>query len=302
MSAPLRWAWQRFPALRRAFENKSRDAVLADPRVAAKFYPHQPGETFYLVEPSQPPRDDQELPVPPRELWWSTGAGTTDDVFLSAGRGYIAKMKSILEEAGAPLQSHKRILDFGCAGGIMIRHLRDAAKSGEVWGVDIAGSHILWCERNLSPPFKFATTTSFPHLPFEDNYFDLVYAGSVFTHIADLAEAWLLELKRIVRPGGKLFLTVQDEGTMQLYTSDPNSFVGNRLKAHPQYGYFTKAQYDFFTVDRTPGEGGAGQAQVFYRREFLRRHWSNYLKVVSITPKGYWYQTAVLLEKPAVTA
>lgn len=78
----------------------------------------------------------------------------------------------------------------------MIRWLTKEAKAGEVWGVDIAGSHILWCQQNLPAPFKFATTTSFPHLPFEDNYFDLIYAGSVFTHIADLAESWLLELRQ----------------------------------------------------------------------------------------------------------
>jgi len=46
---------------------------------------------------------------------------------------------------------------------------------------------MLWCQQRMSPLFKFATTTSFPHLPFEDGYFDFVYAGSVFTHITDLA-------------------------------------------------------------------------------------------------------------------
>jgi len=34
------------------------------------------------------------------------------------------------------------------------------------------------------------------HLPFEDSSFDLVYCGSVFTHVSDLADAWFLELRR----------------------------------------------------------------------------------------------------------
>lgn len=84
---------------------------------------------------------------------------------------------------------------------------------------------------------------------------------------------------------------------MGLYLGDADSGIGKRLRAHPSLEVFTKTQFDFFAVDRIPGEGGAGQAQVFYRREYIRRHWGNYLKVVSITPKGYWLQTAVLLEK-----
>ncbi len=296
MDALLRWFWRKFPALGRAFERKARAASLGDPRIAAKFYPYRPDDAFYLMEPSAPRTGDEpELPVPPRELWW--GPESTEQEYFQVGRGYVGKMKAVLEAAGAPLESHRRILDFGCASGIMIRWLRDWTKDGEVWGVDLSGAHVQWCQRHLSPPFKFATTTSFPHLPFEDGTFDLIYAGSVFTHIADLGEAWLMELKRIVRPGGKLFLTINDEESIQLYLANPKSRVGNRLRAHPQFAQMTGASYDFFTVDRTPGEGGSGQAQVFYRRDYLRRHWGNYLKVVSITPQGYWYQTAFLLEK-----
>jgi SAM-dependent methyltransferase len=51
----------------------------------------------------------------------------------------------------------------------------------------------------LNPPLPFA----------EDNSFDLVYAFSVFTHIpAEHQEAWLLEMKRILKPGGFLVCTV----------------------------------------------------------------------------------------------
>lgn len=54
-----------------------------------------------------------------------------------------------------------------------------------------------------TPSFRFVTTTTLPHLPFADGYFHMIHAGSVFTHIADLAEAWLLEIRRVLaRAGG----------------------------------------------------------------------------------------------------
>ena len=90
---------------------------------------------------------------------------------------------------------------------------------------------------------------------------------------------------------------MQDEETIQLYLDDPNNALGQRLHKNPQVPALLKSNYDYFTIDRTPGAGASGETQIFYRREFLRRHWSNYLKVVSVTPKGYYYQTAFLLEK-----
>jgi len=45
-------------------------------------------------------------------------------------------------------------------------------------------------------------------LPFEDSSFDLVYCGSVFTHVSDLADAWFLELRRILRKGGYAYINL----------------------------------------------------------------------------------------------
>jgi hypothetical protein len=41
---------------------------------------------------------------------------------------------------------------------------------------------------------------------------------------------------------------------------------------------------------------GAG-SQVFYDIDFLRQHWGRFLKVLSVTPEAYSYQTALVMEK-----
>jgi len=136
--------------------------------------------------------------IPPQELWM--GYGKTAEEHLSSGEVDISTMLQLLNDSGYGVDRLHRILDWGCGAGRMIRWLKNIATTGEVWGADISSAHIFWCKRYLSPPFNFFTTTTIPHLPFEDRYFDFIYARSVFTHVDDLAEAWLLELRRILQP------------------------------------------------------------------------------------------------------
>ena len=67
-----------------------------------------------------------------------------------------------------------------------------------------------------------------PHLPFEDRSFGLVYCGSLFTHIDDLAEAWLAELHRVLRPGGRLYFSIHDQHSVRILEGegDPAAYAG----------------------------------------------------------------------------
>ena len=110
----------------------------------------------------------------------------------------------------------------------MLRWLEDVADKCEVWGTDISGEHILWCKQNMSPPFHFFITTTNPHLPFPDNYFDVIYAGSVFTHIDDLADTWMLELRRIMKPGGRAYITIHDNHTIRVLSEQNRTLTSRK--------------------------------------------------------------------------
>ena len=161
----------------------------------------------------------------------------------------------------------------------------------------------------------FATTTTFPHLPFEDNTFDLVYCGSVFTHVTDLADAWFLELRRVLRKGGYAYITIQDSSSMETLLS--------RIRERPG-GDGLPAQ-SWVKVDGDPGTSpalleairGAERAvgvsrmkdhamltfstdpysNIFYDTQYLVDKWSRYADVVSVTPAAYGCQTAFLCRK-----
>jgi SAM-dependent methyltransferase len=259
----------------------------ANPGLAAKFYPVAAEAHFFAVGSAHP--QGETVPVPPPELW--EGYGQTPDEFLTGGRKDVESMLGILGEAGYVPAPGQRILDFGCAAARMTRWLADRAAECEIWGVDISAPHIEWCKENLDPPLHFATTTTFPHLPFEDRYFDLVYCGSVFTHISDLADAWLLELKRIVKPRGYLYATIHDRHTIDvLLEGRANESLASMLERYEEERRILSSDFGMFSIGRS-SKGG----QVFYDVDYLARRWGRVLNVVGVWPEAYGYQTAVVL-------
>jgi len=175
----------------------------------------------------------------------------------------------------------------------MLRCLVDVAEHHEVWGVDINAESISWCEANLSPPFHFLTSTTMPSLPFEDQAFGLVYAGSVFTHISELAETWLAELRRITRPGGYLYLTIQDQ-----------SYIESTRADSAEQGWADLVRSSTDVLDRLGRDysmvalGRATKsAMVFHDRDSLARSWGRLLEVVEFVDRAYYHQTAVVLRR-----
>src|SRR5262249_52868085 len=142
------------------------------------------------------------LPIPPPQL--RMGHAADDQQYLLAGESSAKFIREILEREGVSLTSGNSILEWGCAGGRVLRHFVREAERCDFWGVDQHGPSMSWCKENLSPPFKFLTCTAFPYLPFKDGEFTLVYAGSVFTHILHLMDMWLMEFRRILAPAATL--------------------------------------------------------------------------------------------------
>jgi ubiquinone/menaquinone biosynthesis C-methylase UbiE len=276
--------------------------LMHDPRLSGTFYPHRADQDSFILLNTPAKYADRhcfELPIPPQGLWAGYGVRTED--FLNSGKVDVHRMNEILHSSEFRIQDGNRVLDFGCASGRMIRFLADVADRCEVWGVDISARHIIWCQEHLSPPFNFATVTTAPHLPFEDAYFDLIYSGSVFTHIADLADAWLLELKRIIKPGGRLYITIHDKHTIELITNSPERVYSDGLPVEEEFRNlllsfnkkvkFSSLDFYMFTIGRGPS------SQVFYNADHLYQHWGRILKICSVNPEAYGYQTAIVLEK-----
>lgn len=229
--------------------------------------------------------------TPEKNFFMFTGAKPgQEEEYLAAGEKRVSKMRELATDSGFSFDPGNRILEFGCSGGRLIRHLEDLAESCEIWGVDVDASSIYWCKQHLSPPFNFATTTNIPHLPFEDRYFDFIYCGSVFTHIDDLTEAWLLELRRILSPSGRLYITIQDNQSIELlkttYTNVKSLDKG--IKLYDQ----SKNDFAMIVFDRN-----TGNTDTFFDLDYFRKILSPIYEVFSVTKEAFGHQTAVLVQR-----
>ncbi|MBX7043053.1 MAG: class I SAM-dependent methyltransferase [Ignavibacteria bacterium] len=262
-------------------------------RIPVSYLPYSGQSNSYIFRRNQ---EDQEvceygLPVPPKELW--LGYGRNSKEYLYSGKDQVKKMTDILLECNFEAKSAGRILELGCGAGRMLRWLHPMASDNEIYGVDISAEHIFWANRNLKPPFSFATTTIVPHLPFEDNFFGLIFAGSVFTHIDDQVETWLFELARCLKPGGKFYVTIHDMKTIDHLRNTPvfkDSFLSKLLSEDQNYKIHGN-NFDMLVIGRGP------DSQVFFDPSYFYEIASPRFRSLGLWESAYGYQSAVVLEK-----
>ncbi|HYF47621.1 MAG TPA: class I SAM-dependent methyltransferase [Acidimicrobiales bacterium] len=265
----------------------------ASPSVG-RVLPAEPESPTLYVPPADadPEAGPRDRPLPPAAEW-ELEESTDPERYLASGESDVERMRQVLSDHGSALRPGARILDFGCGYGRMIRWLDDEARTGAVWGTDVDAGRVNWCRQHLTPPFDFVTCTTFPFLPFEDGSFDLVYAGSVVPHLGDLADAWLLELRRVLAPGGDLYLTIYDAHSAEVLLRErPSSSLGSALRSVDERTGFAAAGFDVLAVNRQPG-----RAQVFFDRGFIDRVWGRWFEVEAVVQDARDVQSAVLLSK-----
>ena len=107
----------------------------------------------------------------------------------------------------------KRIADIGCGDGIIDLGLVVKAKPAELVGYDLneVDTAQLLAEANAEEgirelPAELSFVKSQPErIPADDDSFDVVVTWSAFEHVAD-PESLLRDIRRILKPGGVLFL------------------------------------------------------------------------------------------------
>ena len=120
--------------------------------------------------------------------WWYTGRRKILEEFV----------EKICREV---TDRRPRILDVGCGTGANLLML---SKYGDAEGVDVSEDALAFCrERGLEKVRLGAGE----ELPYEDATFDLVTAFDVVEHMDDDL-AGLREMRRVLRPGGRVLLFV----------------------------------------------------------------------------------------------
>lgn len=104
------------------------------------------------------------------------------------------------------IQPGDRVLDAGCGRGFFLKYVTEIAPCKLV-GVDLEFAHLRIALDQVGPKGAGITSSLIGELPFPNNTFDKIIFSEVLEHLNDDIGG-LDEIKRVLKPGGTLFLTV----------------------------------------------------------------------------------------------
>jgi ubiquinone/menaquinone biosynthesis C-methylase UbiE len=188
------------------------------------------------------------------------------------------KEAEVLKRQG--LRPDARVLEVGCGPGFITERLLRLVPDGSVTGIDNDPYMVELADRRLSGRENLevrqasVTATGFP-----DATFDAATARLVFQHLPDPVSA-VAELRRILRPGGRLFITDIDSDWGLLLDPEPphrdeieaafvemrakrgsNLTIGRRLPRMLANAGFTELSLDVIAI-HTVIDGGESIGEV----------------------------------------
>jgi SAM-dependent methyltransferase len=204
-------------------------------------------------------------------------------VFVESGADAARSIREVFEAARRPDSSYPRWLDFGCGCGRVARHLARFPFVAELSGVDVDGEAIRWAASHL--PGRYAEIPSDPPTALSGGSHDVVYAGSVFTHLDERRQdAWLAELHRVLRPGGLLIASTHGPS---LIWARPDVGDEGREQLSGRGFLFAPGGSSSFNDDGT-----------FHSREYLLAHWGKHFGLLHFRESGLdGYQDLAVWQK-----
>lgn len=242
------------------------------------------------------------LPVPPPGMH-----DVGDGDFRAIGAEFLGHFVRYGE-----LTPTETVLDIGCGLGRMAIPLTQylQAPRGRYHGVDIVASAIAWntdAITSVYPNFTFAhldvqndlynpggrVASDAVGLPVASESCDLVTMTSVFTHLdRAAADAYLREVRRVLRPGGRLLATLFliDDATRAALKAAENRLKFDLDSGGPKYAADPEHPLAAVAFDRDYFLGRAASAGLVPRKPVVPGFWSGrasgvYQDLVVLQPK-----------------
>jgi SAM-dependent methyltransferase len=229
-------------------------------------------------------RDDARIPARQNR----EGYGATDAQYWMSGYVEYLTLTGIAARHGV---RHGVMFDFGGSTGRVFRNFHYQG-GWKVWANDFKRSSVEWNLANFPPAIRAFQGMYQPVLPIRSDTFDLIIALSVFTHIDETETNWLLELNRVLKPGGIALLTIHNEATW----SDMGEGLRKAMETHSP----DIASLPVMPADRIVSNfrlDDPYRCNVFHSDAYIRRQWSRFFDVLEILPRMSGAQAIVVLRR-----
>lgn len=154
--------------------------------------------------------------APPDALVFEVTGQSHVAAYVERGRLHAQAIADIARSHGAA--EPRSVLEWGCGPGRVLSHMPDVLADAACTGIDINARAIAWAQRHLAA-LRFLRIAPEPPTDLPDAAFDLIYAISVLTHLSpERARRWLVELRRLLAPGGLAVLTTYALSTAEAET------------------------------------------------------------------------------------
>jgi cephalosporin hydroxylase/SAM-dependent methyltransferase len=249
--------------------------------------------------------------LPPEQMQLSC-TGLAEDDTLKEAFGFYSLVKEIFSQHVEPLNASHKLLEFGCGWGRVLRFFLKDLPPGHLWGVDcyepvmdFARQSNRWCTLELVP--------ALPPTDIAPNQFDLVYVFSVFSHLSESAHRkWLIELKRLLKPGGLLIATTCGRNFIeqcdQLRTQDNLLWIAECFKEYFPNAAQSLADYDQgkYCYSPHPEPFGPLDGTIFgatcIPKAYVLENWTKEFEFIDFIEGQPFDQHVIVVRKPADAA
>ncbi|SRR6266581_791729 len=227
-------------------------------------------------------RWDRALPRLPDEQIQRNFVGSAGKRALEEGLRFYQLVKRKCQEFGCPISATTRILDFGCGWGRIFRFFLKDVPAENLLGVDVDPEIIQICRETVTEG-RFEVVNPSPPVRLPDGSFDVIYAYSVFSHLAEEVHLqWVQEFARLLKKGGLVFATTQKRNFIEYC----NGLTADQIQTEWHRGLAKSfrpmnvalARYDDGEFVYSPTGGGNYRDASFYgeavvSERYVDRHW-----------------------------
>jgi len=152
------------------------------------------------------------------------------------------------------LVSGKEVLDFGCGTGYGTARL--AKHCSRIVGIDISADAISYAQRSFKDSnlqYLAIKPVESQRLPFPQSSFDVVLSFQVIEHVRD-ENAYLAEIKRVLRPGGLFVVATPDRSSRLFPLQKPWNMWHLREYSEETFKTLLETQFSTVTIKKMGGK------------------------------------------------